>query len=109
MGAAIEPGGNMHKLHLDFMQWAAGYDEGDITMRSHQLHEQWLAALSCPVLRIEGDMPTADQLVKITAALKVPEPFLPASMIFFRILVKVMLAFVGKLYFAIFSHDEQAM
>lgn len=37
------------------MAWAAAYDEGlDVPERCRRLHETWLAALPCPVLRIEG-------------------------------------------------------
>jgi adenylate kinase family enzyme len=52
--AALAPGGRMHDTHARFMAWAAGYDTGDLSMRSRRLHEQWLAALPCPVLRFEG-------------------------------------------------------
>jgi hypothetical protein len=50
----LAPGGRMHENHAKFMAWAAGYDDGDLGMRSRALHEQWLASLPCPVLRLEG-------------------------------------------------------
>lgn len=50
----IEPGGRMHDAFIEFMAWTAQYDNGAPTMRSRALHEQWLARLPCPVLRIEG-------------------------------------------------------
>lgn len=52
--AALAPGGTMHQNHATFMAWAAGYDAGDLSMRSRRRHEQWLQALPCPVLRLEG-------------------------------------------------------
>jgi len=52
--AALAPDGRMHEIHTKFMAWAAGYDDGDLSMRSRQLHEQWLQTLPCPVLRLEG-------------------------------------------------------
>jgi hypothetical protein len=61
-GAAILPGGVMHKQHQEFLQWAAGYDNGGLDMRSRQLHEHWLATLPCPVIRLEGGMLTEFQL-----------------------------------------------
>ena len=52
--AALAPGGRMHEIHTRFMAWAARYDTGDLSMRSRRRHEQWLAALPCPVVRLEG-------------------------------------------------------
>ena len=54
-GDAIDPGGPQHGKSEAFIAWAAGYDEGlDVPERCRRLHETWLAALHCPVLRIEG-------------------------------------------------------
>ena len=54
-GDAIAPGAPQHDRSEAFMAWAAGYDEGlDVPERCRRLHETWLAALPCPVLRIEG-------------------------------------------------------
>jgi adenylate kinase family enzyme len=51
-GAAIEPGGPLHERYVKFMEWAAGYDGGlDVPERCWRLHEEWLAALPCPVVR----------------------------------------------------------
>ena len=52
-GARIEAGGDMFKMHEDFLTWAAGYDTGGPEMRSLALHEAWLQRLRCPVLRLE--------------------------------------------------------
>ncbi len=51
---ALAPGGEMHEIHSTFMAWAAGYDTGDASMRSRARHDQWLRALPCPVVRLEG-------------------------------------------------------
>jgi adenylate kinase family enzyme len=58
----IAPGGNRHDAFIEFMAWTAQYDEDDPSMRSRALHEQWLAALPCPVLRL--DNPTMDEAVQ---------------------------------------------
>jgi adenylate kinase family enzyme len=51
-GAAIEPGAPLHERYEKFIAWAAGYDEKlDIPERCRRLHEEWLAALPCPVVR----------------------------------------------------------
>ena len=62
---ALAPGGSMHATHTAFLTWAAAYDEGDKAMRSRQHHEQWLARLSCPCLRLEGPLTTAEQLTRV--------------------------------------------
>ena len=54
-GPRIEPGGDMHQIHQDFMQWAASYGHADQDTRSHQVHQHWLANLPCPVLQLAGD------------------------------------------------------
>jgi adenylate kinase family enzyme len=51
---AIGPGGRLHADHVEFMTWAAAYDDGGVEIRSRALHEQWLAALPCRVLRLDG-------------------------------------------------------
>jgi adenylate kinase family enzyme len=54
--AAIAPGGWRHQEAESFLAWAASYDEGvDVEERCLRLHEQWLAALPCPVIRITDD------------------------------------------------------
>lgn len=66
---AIRPGGTRHQEYKDFMRWAARYDEGDINLRSKTMHEQWLAALNCPILRFEGDISTEDRVQRIETVL----------------------------------------
>jgi adenylate kinase family enzyme len=51
-GAAVAPGGVMHETSQEFLAWAASYDEGlEPPERCRRLHEEWLAALPCPVVR----------------------------------------------------------
>src|SRR4051812_16942112 len=59
---ALAPGGRMHEIHTQFMTWAADYDDGDLSMRSRQLHEQWLQALPCPILRLEDEGSVAEHV-----------------------------------------------
>jgi adenylate kinase family enzyme len=61
-GAEIAPGGRMYEQYQAFLRWTAAYDDGDLTVRSLRLHEAWLAKLSCPCLRLDGTMPTTEQL-----------------------------------------------
>jgi adenylate kinase family enzyme len=70
-GAVIAPGGPRHAAFEKFMMWAAGYDERlDVPERCLKLHEQWLAALPCPVVRITdpgGVREHADVVVRALA------------------------------------------
>ena len=52
-----------------FLAWAAQYDEGKMSGRSRERHEQWLAKRICPVLRIDGDTSTADRVGRVRAAI----------------------------------------
>ena len=61
-GARIEKGGDMAAIHAGFMAWASRYDDPDFLGRNRAQHEDWLQSLRCPVLRLDGTMPTADQV-----------------------------------------------
>jgi len=62
---AIAPGGALHGAHVEFLEWAGRYDTGGPEMRSRAMHEAWLAALPCPVVRLEDDLPVEGLLGKI--------------------------------------------
>jgi adenylate kinase family enzyme len=71
--AAVGPGGAMHAGSTAFLQWAAGYDEGDLEKDSEyrclQMHNAWLAALPGPVLRLESAATVEANLARVLAAL----------------------------------------
>ena len=48
--------------HEAFLQWARGYDDPAFDGRSRVGHEDWLARVPCPVLRLES-MGSVDDLV----------------------------------------------
>jgi adenylate kinase family enzyme len=62
---AIAPGGPLQQAYTAFIAWAAAYESGDLQMRSRQRHEQWLRALSCPVVRLEGQQPVEESLARV--------------------------------------------
>jgi len=62
---AIAPGGGLHAAHVEFLEWAGRYDAGDPETRSRTMHEAWLSALPCPVVRLHGDHPVDEQLAAI--------------------------------------------
>jgi hypothetical protein len=66
---AIALGGWRHQETKDFIEWASRYDGGDLTIRSLQKHQSWLAALPCPVLRLDGARPVPDLMREVLAAI----------------------------------------
>lgn len=66
-GEALLPGGDMHDTHVEFLEWAAHYDDGTLPGRSRPRHELWLAGLSLPVLRLDGTRPTGDLVESVLA------------------------------------------
>jgi adenylate kinase family enzyme len=61
----LAPRGARHDAHVAFMNWAMAYDEGGDDMRSRRRHEQWLAALPCPCLRLEGPLTREEQVARL--------------------------------------------
>jgi adenylate kinase family enzyme len=66
---ALSPVGWFHKNHLDFMAYAASYDSGGMDIRSRRLHEEWIARLPCPVLRIEVPLSVPEATARVERAL----------------------------------------
>lgn len=64
-GNEILTGGSKHEQYKEFMEWASLYDSAGMEVRSRILHEHWMEALTCPVLRIEGNY-TVQERVEIT-------------------------------------------
>jgi len=68
-GARIEPGGDMARIHEDFIAWAAQYDDPHFTGRSRVMHEAWLMEQTIPVLRLHGPADVAELVARVTGAL----------------------------------------
>ena len=64
-GEKIMIGGTMYESHLEFIEWASMYDNGDINMRSKALHNNWLSELKCKLLSIEEDFDLDEKLQKV--------------------------------------------
>lgn len=64
--AALAPDGAMYEQHRAFLDWAASYDTRTDDGRGRRRHEQWLAGLTCKVLRLDGSSPTRE-LVRAVA------------------------------------------
>ena len=65
----IASGGAMHADSVAFLKWAADYDEGGLEIRSLRLHNDWLATLPGPVLRLEGEASVEANLAAVLRAL----------------------------------------
>ncbi len=52
-----------------FLDWARRYDDPTFEGRSRQQHEQWLATVPCPIVRIEGDTTVAQRVERVVHAL----------------------------------------
>ena len=57
------------RVDPEFLAWAAQYDEGKVSGRSREKHEQWLSQRACPVLHIDGDTSTVDRVGRVRAAI----------------------------------------
>jgi adenylate kinase family enzyme len=55
-GAVIFSDPARSQQYRKFIEWASGYDTNTARGRTIAAHQQWLAKLSCPVLRLEGDL-----------------------------------------------------
>jgi adenylate kinase family enzyme len=67
---AVAPGGARHQQMEEFVAWAAGYDDGNTVSRTLEKHQAWLAALPCPVLRLDGAMPVSDLTARVVSAVQ---------------------------------------
>ncbi|MFD2216604.1 AAA family ATPase [Metabacillus endolithicus] len=61
-GNEILAGGSKYEQSKTFLEWASLYDSAGMEVRSKALHEAWMADLSCPVLKIEGDYSVSDRV-----------------------------------------------
>jgi hypothetical protein len=73
-GPRIAPGGDMHAGSQEFLAWAESYDTAGTNQRSLARHLAWLAALPCPVLRLDGGQPAGAVLAAALAGLGAPAP-----------------------------------
>lgn len=64
-GARLEPGGDMHASHLEFLDWAASYDTGGVDMRSRACHDEWQKRLQCPLLVLDGALPLEENCAAV--------------------------------------------
>ena len=61
----LAPGGSMYETHQEFLAEAAAYETADASVRSRVRHERWLAAMTCPVLRLGRDGSTDEHVAEV--------------------------------------------
>jgi adenylate kinase family enzyme len=66
---AVAPGAWRHRDTEAFIAWASDYDDRGRASRNRVGHEEWLAGLSCPVLRLDGTRPVPALVAEIVTAL----------------------------------------
>lgn len=66
-GERIREGGDMYQDHLEFVEWANGYDFDGPEVRSKQGHDREEQGLCCPIIRVDGTRPVEETLAAIAA------------------------------------------
>lgn len=66
---AVAPGGWRHQETEKPVDWATGYDDDDGISRDLAKHQARLAALSCPVLRVDGSRSIPDLVAEVRRGL----------------------------------------
>ncbi|SFM26202.1 Adenylate kinase [Gracilibacillus orientalis] len=69
-GNEILPGGSKYEQSKTFLEWASLYDSAGMEVRSKTLHKDWMADLSCPTLKIEGDYSVKERVDIVSDYLK---------------------------------------
>ena len=68
-GNRILPGGDMHEVHQNFLQWAKNYySDSDRGRIRHERYLKLLKRLKCPVLRINGELDVQEIVLSIKEA-----------------------------------------
>lgn len=69
---ALEPGGRQHEESVAFLAWAAAYEEAETVGRNRLAHERWLAAQTCPILRLDSLQSVQHNVEAVVARLHQP-------------------------------------
>jgi adenylate kinase family enzyme len=69
-GRRVDPGGDMHIAHEEFIAWAGRYDAGDVEGKTLARHEAYLKEQTCRVVELRGDEPVGQMTDALLHALK---------------------------------------
>ncbi len=70
-------GGDLHTVFEKFCAWAAAYDEDSGNIRSRARELEWLEQLTCPVLRMEEEMPLEEMVERVLGFIDSKKVLLP--------------------------------
>ncbi|WP_278921532.1 MULTISPECIES: adenylate kinase [Pseudophaeobacter] len=68
-GERIEKGGDMFQIHVDFIEWAKGYDDPNFNGRNIGMHERWLERQNKPVCPVNSDCDVESSVQTVIDAL----------------------------------------
>ncbi|MBD5393519.1 MAG: shikimate kinase [Lachnospiraceae bacterium] len=68
-GNRIDKDGDMYENHQEFIDWAASYDTGDLSMRSKLKHDEWQKQLLCQIILLDGSLPVEKNFTIIQQSL----------------------------------------
>lgn len=71
-GHRILEGGDMHRAHEEFVEWASRYDIGDVDGKTLARHEDFLKSQSCPVLEYRGVGSVEELTASVLASIRGP-------------------------------------
>lgn len=69
-GERILPGGDMYRMHEDFIAWARCYDTAGCEIRSRKKHDVWQKMLPCPLLYLDGADTVEENCRKVMAVIE---------------------------------------
>ena len=69
-GDRIQPGGDMHITHREFIIWAKTYETAKAPIRSLSYHQEWLKTLPCSTIELNSTNPIEHLCDRIISELK---------------------------------------
>lgn len=64
-GSRIDPGGDLYRQHIDFIEWAKSYDDAGLDIRSKALHDELQKSFRCKILYLDGEDELDDKFEKV--------------------------------------------
>ena len=64
-GSRIEPGGDLYKEHIAFIEWASSYDDGGLDIRSKALHDEIEKSFQCKIIYLDGENELDDKFAEV--------------------------------------------
>ena len=69
-GSRIDQGGDMYEQHINFIEWAKSYDNGEMDIRSKRKHDEWQKQLNCKLIELNGADSLEHNISKIISEIK---------------------------------------